>query len=381
MLKQRYLKLSVLILATAMAGLSSTAQSYTPSDDKATAATKALYAAFAQSMKKGIMFGHQDDMAYGVDWKYEAGRSDVKDVCGDYPAVFGWELGHLEIDESKNLDDVPFDSMRAYIQRGYAMGGVITISWHLRNPVTGKSAWDPETGTVAAILPGGTHHAKYNSWLDKVAGFLQSLTTENGTAIPVVFRPYHEWSGNWFWWGKQHCTPDEFKALFRYTVNYLRGQKNLHHLLIAFNPDRFESIADYLERYPGNDWVDVLGFDIYQRNENQQQFITDVQKMHGMLAKICADSSKVPAITELGYNTIPYANWWTETLLPALSAYPAAWVLTWRNAGTKHDGTLEFFGPHRQHSSTGNFREFYASPRTIFLRDAAAMKLYQIKKQ
>ena len=94
------------------------------------------------------MFGHQDDLAYGVGWKYEEGRSDIKDVTGDYPAVYGWELGHLEIDKPVNLDSVPFKKMQQLIKKGYERGGVITISWHLNNPLTGKSAWNPATGTV-----------------------------------------------------------------------------------------------------------------------------------------------------------------------------------------------------------------------------------------
>ena len=64
------------------------------------------------------MFGHQDDLAYGVGWKYEKGRSDIKDVTGDYPAVYGWELGHLEIDSPYNLDSVPFNTMQQLIRDG-----------------------------------------------------------------------------------------------------------------------------------------------------------------------------------------------------------------------------------------------------------------------
>ena len=47
--------------------------------------------------KKGVMFGHQDALFYGTTWKWEYGRSDVNDVCGDYPAVLGCELGGLEL--------------------------------------------------------------------------------------------------------------------------------------------------------------------------------------------------------------------------------------------------------------------------------------------
>ncbi len=142
------------------------AQQFQPSDKNATRQTLHLYQNLHKLLQKGYMFGHQDDLAYGVNWKYIPGNSDIKEVTGDYPAVYGWELGHLELDSTKNLDGVPFDKMKQYIQEGYERGGVITISWHFTNALTGKSAWDAVPGTVAAILPGGAKHALYTSWLN-----------------------------------------------------------------------------------------------------------------------------------------------------------------------------------------------------------------------
>src|SRR5215203_3392559 len=144
------------------------ANSILPIDKKATKETVNLYSNLKKLLDKGIMFGHQDALAYGVGWKYEQGRSDIKDVTGDYPAVYGWELGHLEIGHPVNLDSVPFDKMKGFIREAYDRGGVITLSWHLRNPLTGKTAWDPSPGTVASILPGGEKNGLYKSWLDEV---------------------------------------------------------------------------------------------------------------------------------------------------------------------------------------------------------------------
>ena len=126
-----------------------------PADKKATREMINLYHNLKKLVAKGIMFGHQDDLAYGVGWKYEPGKSDVKDVTGDYPAVYGFELGRIELDQPVNIDSVPFDKMKIFIQTVYERGGVVTLSWHLNNPLTGKTAWDPAPGTVASILPGG----------------------------------------------------------------------------------------------------------------------------------------------------------------------------------------------------------------------------------
>ena len=257
-------------------------------DKNATKETKNLFVNLKSLLNKGILIGHQDDLAYGVEWKYEAGRSDIKDVTGEYPAVYGWELGRLEIDATENLDGVPFNKMKQFIAEGYERGGVITISWHLNNPLTGKSAWDSSPGTVESILPGGEKNTLYKSWLDKVAAFMLDLKGKKGEYIPIIFRPFHELNGSWFWWGKNHCTPEQLKQLYRFTETYLRDTKNVHNLLYAYNTDRFASGEDYLERYPGDDYVDVIGFDIYQKGDilANDKFIAEVDKSLSTLEKI-----------------------------------------------------------------------------------------------
>src|ERR1700760_793281 len=120
------------LVSCLLIGISLQAQNTsTPVDKKATRETQALYRHLQQQGTKGFLFGHQDDLAYGVGWKDVPGRSDVKDVTGEYPALYGWELGRIELDHIANLDGVSFDKMKAFIREGYERGGVITISWHL----------------------------------------------------------------------------------------------------------------------------------------------------------------------------------------------------------------------------------------------------------
>ena len=146
------------------------------SDKKSTKNTVKLYENLNKTTQKGILFGHQDDLAYGVNWKYEAGRSDVKDVVGDFPAVYGWDLGGLESKSDKNIDGIPFDKMRQYIIDGHNRGGVITISWHPNNPLTGGNAWDTTPKSLVSALPGGVSHEKFKTWLDEAAKYI--LTSE-----------------------------------------------------------------------------------------------------------------------------------------------------------------------------------------------------------
>jgi hypothetical protein len=329
---------------------------------------------------KGIMFGHQDDLAYGVGWKYETGKSDVKIVAGDYPAIYGFELGRIELDHPVNLDSVPFDSMRNYIRTIYDRGGVITLSWHLNNPLTGKTAWDPAAGTVASILPGGEKNDLYKSWLDRVANFIVSLKGNYGEQIPVILRLFHELNGNWFWWGKDHCTPEEFKQLWQFTVSYLRNTKNIHQCLYAYNTDRFNSKEDYLLKYPGDKWVDIVGFDIYQReggDKGNAQFMKDMDHMLTMIEGIASDKNKIPALTEFGYGQVPDSTWWTQVFYKALDHHKISYALAWRNAGFNKAGDAEFYVPYKGQISEKDFLKFSKEPNILFQKDLSYKNVYE----
>jgi hypothetical protein len=351
-----------------------------PIDPLASKQTKNLFFNLMKLKNKGIMFGHQDDLAYGVGWKYISGKSDVKEVAGDYPAVYGFELGRLELDQKVNIDSVPFDSMRKYIQSIYKRGGVITLSWHLNNPLTSKTAWDPAPGTVASILPGGEKNDLYKSWLDKVAAFIKSLQDKNRVPIPVILRLFHELNGNWFWWGGDHCTPGQFKQLWQFTVSYLRDTKNIHQCLYAYNTDRFNSKEDYLLKYPGDEWVDVIGFDIYQREggtKGNAQFTKDMDHMLTMLEDIAAEKKKIPALTEFGYAHVPDSTWWTNVFYKALSHHKISYALAWRNAGFNKAGIADFYVPYKGQISEKDFKEFSQKPNILFQKDLNFKKVYE----
>lgn len=351
-------KLFYTLCAAALSACSAQTPATPASDPQATPQTRALYRNLFQVAEKGVMFGHQDDALYGHDWKYEEGRSDVKDCCGDYPAVFGWELGGLETGAEKSIDDVPFSLIARQIVACYQRGAVNTLSWHPHNPESGATAWDSKTTTaVKSILPGGDNHAEYLRWLDRLAGFFGALKAADGTPVPVLFRPFHEHTGTGFWWGEAQCTPDEYRALWRFTVGYLRDGKGLHNLLYVYSPDLFRDAAHYMERYPGDEWVDVLGLDAYHRPEDWD-FLAGGERMLSTLQQLGREHGKPTAFTETGLEGIPDPKWWTEWLLPVVRDKGLSYVLVWRNA---HDRPDHFFGPWRGHSSEADFRAFTAN--------------------
>ena len=346
-------------------------------DPLATAETKSLLAGLKAASEKGIMFGHQDDLAYGTGWIYPGGESDVKRVTGDYPAVYGMDLGDIEHQAPVNLDSVPFDDMKIFAREIYARGGVITMSWHGDNPLTGGNAWDITSDkVVASVLPGGENNEKYRKWLDNIAAFLNSLKDENGTPIPVIFRPYHEHTGSWFWWGQKLCTTEEYIGLWRFTVDYLRKEKNVHNLLFAYSSSG--DIADkarYLERYPGDDYIDLMGFDYYQmRDAGNQSFIDEVSRVLSILTDVAADHNKVVALTEAGYEGIPDPQWWTGTFWPAMKGHRISYALVWRNA---HNIPGHFYAPYPGHLSEKDFVDFHNLPGTFFQKDVTALGLYR----
>jgi len=103
------------------------AQTDLPSDRKASPATINLYRNLKKHLDKGVLFGHQDDLAYGVHWFGDKNRSNLNDLVGEYPAVYGWELGHIELDAKYNLDSVTFENMHRYIIDGYKKEGSLPL--------------------------------------------------------------------------------------------------------------------------------------------------------------------------------------------------------------------------------------------------------------
>ena len=87
-----------------------------PSDPQATPEAVNLFQRLMTLQQKGVMYGHQDDLMYGYTWWYEKDRSDIRELVGDYPAVAGFELGHLELGHERSLDSVAFYQMREQIE-------------------------------------------------------------------------------------------------------------------------------------------------------------------------------------------------------------------------------------------------------------------------
>lgn len=339
-----------------------------PSNPRSTPQARSLLRHLQGLATKSTLFGHQDALAYGVDWKnWHEFRTDVHDVCGRHPAVFGWDLGKIG-PEPSNIDLVDFRDMRFWMREVYRRGGINTVSWHANN-FLGGDAWATGTPTVAAILPGGSHHDALLEKLDLIADFFGKVNSgpPDFTPIPIIFRPYHEHTGDWFWWGKPHTSVDEFLALWQFTYEYFTEVKKLHQLLWCYSTDIVDSYGQYLEYYPGDNYVDILGLDDYHDLGRTGQTKNLTRRLK-MLVEIAESKNKVPALTETGFEGIPKANWWTRNLLAGIQADPIAariaWALVWRNADARHH-----YAPYPGHASEEDFRTFTANPAISLLDD------------
>lgn len=304
---------------------------------------KLVHQLFTYAQEGKIAYGHQDDLSYGHAWKVEdwendkLERSDVKAVTGKYPVVLGFDLGDIEHGSDRNLDGVPFGLMKKAVKLHTGRGGIVTFSWHPDNPLTGGDAWDISSDQVVkAVLPGGEKHDEFKLWLERAADFIESLGD-----VAVIFRPWHENLGSWFWWGGKLCTAQEYKDLYRLTWTYFTKERGLANILWCYSPDGPIDPRDYMSRYPGDEFVDILGTDIYEYpgasslEEAGVRFGTQVKEMMNSLAALSLEHQKLMCFSETGLEGLGDPAWWTGTLLPAIEKYPVSYVLTWRNAWDK----------------------------------------------
>ncbi|WNJ21070.1 glycosyl hydrolase [Pontibacter sp. G13] len=332
-------------------------------DANATCETVALYQRLQTFAGNQLLFGHENSTYEGIGWQDPVGTTDQSDVfnaIGDFPAVYGFDF----------IDG--YGTFYEHVRRAYRRGGIITISDHMDNPATSGDSWDTGGNAVSKILTiGSNEHIIYNWYLDQAANFFLNIK-EEGIHIPIIYRPLHENSGNWFWWGKNQCTPAEFVQLWQYTVSYLRDTKGVHNVLYAYSPSRPSTDGGYGSRYPGDDWVDILGFDYYQGSSVfASGLIPDCQ----LVVNLANQKNKIAALTEFGIfggiqNTL-LPDWFRTELLNPIKNDPIAkqivWALTWRNGTMDHHWV-----PVSGENNFISFVNFANDPYTAFESDLPA---------
>ena len=173
---------------------------------------------------------------------------DLAGKIGKYPGLIGRDYIWTSI-ASANADLISH----------WNANGLVTMSYHFNNPL-GGDAWNTSRVNLVQLVTDGTSvNTAFKEQLDTLASGLTQLQ-ESG--VPVLLRLFHEMNGGWFWWGLRNA--EEFKSMWIYTFNYLTQRKGLHNLLWVFAPETNFNFA----YYPGSQYVDIIGIDIYGYGSN-----------------------------------------------------------------------------------------------------------------
>lgn len=394
---------------TAQPGEGTTAKITTPdsikiTDVKADKSAKALYA-YLQGLTKNeqVLFGHQNDVNKSVNTSADLG--DVADVTGSVSGVFG--IDSLGVVGSEAGGTSSADALTKAVKaskKAAANGSIVTLSTHMPNfaaaSLDGDAIKKNEDGTYdfhkcdfneskvctsnaidEVLKEGSESNKKLNAYLNIIANYANQLAEEN---IPVIFRPYHENTGTWFWWGAQNSA-ESYKSLYRYTKDYLEN-KGVHNMLYVYSPNGpLESTDEYMSRYPGDEYVDILAFDYYDDYSSTSEaydasYFTSLDKTCKVVSKLATEKGKIAAISECGVrvtregsseglaikgNPIAGQNWY-QKVSDVAKDNKMPYYLVWANFSDTN-----FYVPYKYNDQYGQelineFIEYYNDPSSVF---------------
>jgi mannan endo-1,4-beta-mannosidase len=199
----------------------------------------------------------------------------VQKATGRYPALFGQDFGFSEpgtwdgINFRQNIVD---EAIRRHHE-----GFIITLMWHAVRPtedepvdfaqsIQGKLT-DAEWREL--ITPGTRINERWKAQVDVIAWHLMQL---RHARVPVLWRPYHEMNGGWFWWGHQRGD-DGYRKLYRMLFDRLARFHKLNNLIWVYNASELKLNVDSYETcFPSHDVVDVLATDVYRTGFAQRDY-------------------------------------------------------------------------------------------------------------
>ena len=349
-------------------------------DKNASTETVALFYNLRNLGKSKTLIGQQD--AFNSFYQ-NSGSSDIKKTTGNDPSILGSDFMFITDKDNPN-NNWYVQQENKIIQDtkdAYAKGMINTFCWHLREPYNEKSFYSADmtseqrTDAFKSLAPGGKFNDWYQKKLDKVASVVSNLKDTNGKQIPIIFRPFHEFDGNWFWWGASYCTAEEYISVYRFTVNYLRDTKNVHNILYAFSPDNsYTTSSSYLSRYPGDDYEDILGMDNYGDFDNKGTSGASLANSKlKLISDLAISKNKIAALTETGYrvtSTTPAINNWFSTYLyDAITNnnLQIAYVMFWSNTSSG------YYVPTPGNSNVADFQNFTLKSKIILQNNISKM--------
>ncbi len=176
------------------------------------------------------------------------------------PGVLAVDLGYDDFSRD-------YSSLINEIENHWNNGGLISVSTHMPNPSNKKEIKAGKADYEKVITDGKKDNTNFKLLLNNIGNFLQELKNRE---IVVLFRPFHEMNGGWFWWGNNKNWPSQeaITNIWVYADNYFYTERQLDNLLWVYGPnfqydDELKSVDYY---YPGDAYVDVVGIDYYHDN-------------------------------------------------------------------------------------------------------------------
>ena len=213
-----------------------------------------------------------------VDWNTKEAEQ-VYQWTNKYPAINTYDFINIHASKDVNPDGWLDYSDISGVKKWASEGGVVSAMWHWQvkdNAGTGYTC-TPGTGDAATsfdaskvYVDGTAENTLAKQQLSQVCGYLKKM---QDAGIPVIWRPFHEAAGNtyefdggkaWFWWGAQGA--DVYKQLWQWMYNYMVNEQGLHNLIWVWTSQTKDG-----SWYPGNDYVDIIGRDIYGGEAAQQK--------------------------------------------------------------------------------------------------------------
>jgi mannan endo-1,4-beta-mannosidase len=256
------------------------AQAPAPVNPHATPEARALLAYLDSISGKATITGQHNYVNDGARW-----TDLVYELTGKYPGLYGEDFGFAGGDEKDSVLSRP--AMIEEVKRQYRNGAVIALTWHEVRPTDDEPVTfrDSVQGHLTdyewqQLLTPGT--PLYNRWcaqVDVVAGYLRQLRDAH---VPVLYRPYHEMNGGWFWWGgrpEKNGAKNGSAALYRQLYDRFVNVHHLDNLVWVWNvnaPEWAGAVADY---FPGAQYADVLTMDNY--GEFKQEYYDSMVALAG----------------------------------------------------------------------------------------------------
>jgi mannan endo-1,4-beta-mannosidase len=222
------------------------------------------------------------------------------DVTGKYPGLFGADFGFSAGDDKDSIEGRP--AMIAEVERQYRNGAVIALTWHAVRPTDDEPVGfrDSVQGHLTdfewkeLLTPGTDLYRRWCAQVDVIAGYLAQLRDAH---VAVLFRPYHEMNGNWFWWGGRPGKNGS-AALYRQLYDRFVNYHKLDNLVWVWNVNspsgNAGTFADY---FPGAEYVDLPSVDNY--GEFKQNYYNDVLALAGEKPIALAEVGGVPSLDVL----------------------------------------------------------------------------------